>query len=134
MNQTPPILPPPDSEIMAAMKKYGGGFVHFLGQAALIADPENLAKIKDTWPEYWTKYEAMALKEQGIEAERCESCLGLHKRGESCRCAVCGCGLHPQFIVCRRVEKKFGSYLTNERQSWCPRCDEANPPKNTLFP
>jgi len=44
-----------------AMIKVGGGFVHFLGRAARSADPENLGKIKMTWPEYWQKYKEVGL-------------------------------------------------------------------------
>lgn len=40
-----------------AMAKYGGSFVKALAEAARHADPQNLAKIKTTWVEYWTEYE-----------------------------------------------------------------------------
>ena len=43
-----------------AMIRMGGSFVKILGHAAHAADPMNLAKIKATWPEYWTKYEELA--------------------------------------------------------------------------
>lgn len=48
-----------------AMEKYGGSFVKQLGALARRADPINLQKIKTTWPEYWSEYEA-----RGIEMER----------------------------------------------------------------
>lgn len=40
-----------------AMEKYGGSFVKALAEAARHADPQNLAKIKTTWVEYWMEYE-----------------------------------------------------------------------------
>lgn len=42
------------------MRKYGGGFVIALAQAAHIADDENLRRIKAAWPEYWKKYAELA--------------------------------------------------------------------------
>lgn len=39
-----------------AMKRFGGSFVGALGVALAHADHENAAKIKATWPDYWTKY------------------------------------------------------------------------------
>lgn len=47
-----------------AMIKYGGSFVKQLGALAERADSFNLAKIKMTWPEYWTEYQ-----EKGKELE-----------------------------------------------------------------
>lgn len=40
-----------------AMAKYGGSFVKALAECARRADPQNLAKIKATWIEYWAEYE-----------------------------------------------------------------------------
>jgi hypothetical protein len=37
----------------------GGEFVRLLGKLARHADPENLAKIKMTWPKYWSEYHAI---------------------------------------------------------------------------
>ena len=48
-----------------AMAKYGGSFVKALAEAARRADPQNLAKIKSTWIEYWAEYE-----KQGFELEK----------------------------------------------------------------
>jgi len=45
-----------------AMESQGGGFVHALSILARRADPKNLQKIKDTWPEYWADYEARGRK------------------------------------------------------------------------
>lgn len=38
------------------MVNYGGSFVSKLGEAVKRADPTNLNKIKNTFPEYWEKY------------------------------------------------------------------------------
>lgn len=51
---------PADYEILAAMRKYGGGFVIALAQAAHVADDENLRRIKSAWPEYWAQYTEFA--------------------------------------------------------------------------
>jgi hypothetical protein len=50
------------------MMEYGGSFVRKLGAAALVADTENLAKIKATWPDYWAQYQRMA--KQLFEVEK----------------------------------------------------------------
>lgn len=49
------------------MIEYGGSFVRKLGSAALVADSENLAKIKGTWPEYWSLYTRMAQQLSEVE-------------------------------------------------------------------
>jgi len=38
------------------MISYGGSFVRCLGSCVMSADPFNLVKIKETWPEYWEQY------------------------------------------------------------------------------
>lgn len=38
------------------MEAYGGSFVKQLAELARRADPTNLKKIQNTWPEYWEKY------------------------------------------------------------------------------
>lgn len=45
---------------LKAMSKYGGGFVKALAQAAHQADPNNLQRIKNAWPEYWKEYSEMS--------------------------------------------------------------------------
>lgn len=45
-----------------AMRKYGGSFVKLLGELAEHADSDNLNRIKETWPEYWTEYEKTGIK------------------------------------------------------------------------
>ncbi len=49
-----------DSEIARVMRTYGGSFVKALGELWLIADFDNRARIKHTWPEYWQKYREFA--------------------------------------------------------------------------
>ena len=49
-----------DLKTIQAMRRYGGGFVKALGEAALFADSDNLARIKKAWPEYWSKYTRMS--------------------------------------------------------------------------
>lgn len=48
-------------KITAAMIQRGGNFAMKLARLARAADPENLAKIKSTWPEMWAKYRAFAI-------------------------------------------------------------------------
>ena len=48
-----------DFNTVQAMKKHGGSFVKALAGAAEVADPNNLELIKQTWHDYWKKYEAM---------------------------------------------------------------------------
>jgi hypothetical protein len=47
-----------------AMIEWGGSFVKHLGEALLRADVQNMAKIKEAFPEYWNRYLRLA-KEQG---------------------------------------------------------------------
>lgn len=56
-----------DLAIIEAMRKYGGGFAAALARAALVADDENMMRIKATWPEYWASYKGIATgeREQG---------------------------------------------------------------------
>ena len=53
----------PDHIVIETMMRYGGSFAKSLAYAARFADPENLEKIKKTWPEYWQKYSEMAQEE-----------------------------------------------------------------------
>lgn len=46
----------PDYWTVQAMKRYGGGFVRALADAAILADDDNLSRLKAAWPEYWLKY------------------------------------------------------------------------------
>jgi hypothetical protein len=50
------------------MQTWGGSFVKALSQCIVLADPDNLEKIKLAWPDYWAKYSARAEKIKGEEA------------------------------------------------------------------
>ena len=45
---------------MEAMVKYGGGFIRSLGRTAMLADSENLKKIKSVFGEQWWGYSVLA--------------------------------------------------------------------------
>lgn len=57
-----------DRDVARVMVEYGGSFVSKLGTAALAADPANLKKIRDAFPDYWANYLRMA--QQLSEVER----------------------------------------------------------------
>ena len=58
-----------DSDVINTMIEYGGSFVRKLGAAALVADTENLSKIKQTWPDYWAQYSRMAKQLSEVEKQ-----------------------------------------------------------------
>lgn len=58
-----------DSDVINTMIEYGGSFVRKLGAAALVADSDNLAKIKQTWPDYWAQYSRMAKQLSEVEKQ-----------------------------------------------------------------
>lgn len=58
-----------DKKTIETMMEYGGSFVRKLGAAALVADPDNLAKIKATWPDYWAQYDRMAKQLSEVERQ-----------------------------------------------------------------
>ena len=58
-----------DRKVIEAMMEYGGSFVRKLGAAALVADSDSLAKIKATWPEFWTQYSRMAKQLSEVEKQ-----------------------------------------------------------------
>ena len=58
-----------DRQIINTMMEYGGSFVRKLGAAALVADPEYVAKIKATWPDYWSQYARMAKQLSEVEKQ-----------------------------------------------------------------
>lgn len=49
-----------DEDVIRAMRHYGGSFAKSLAEAAMRADPENLARIKMAWPDYWQRYSQLA--------------------------------------------------------------------------
>jgi len=53
--------------IIAAMHKWGGSFVKALAHAAQAADPENLQRLENAFPEIWQKYAALAKAEAPTE-------------------------------------------------------------------
>lgn len=58
-----------DSDVINTMIEYGGSFVRKLGAAALVADTDNLAKIKQTWPDYWAQYSRMSKQLSEVERQ-----------------------------------------------------------------
>ncbi len=58
-----------DKKTIETMMEYGGSFVRKLGAAALVADSDNLAKIKATWPDYWAQYDRMAKQLSEVERQ-----------------------------------------------------------------
>lgn len=58
-----------DRQIINTMMEYGGSFVRKLGAAALVADQQNLNRIKATWPEYWSQYARMAKQLSEVEKQ-----------------------------------------------------------------
>lgn len=45
-----------DLAVIQAMQKFGGSFVKSLGVSCLLADKNNLERLKKAFPEYWEKY------------------------------------------------------------------------------
>jgi hypothetical protein len=58
-----------DLDTVMAMKRWGGGFAFRLAEAALVADSENLRRIKDGWPEMWVFYGRLAADDK-LKTER----------------------------------------------------------------
>ena len=58
-----------DRKTIETMMEYGGSFVRKLGAAALVADEQNLRRIKATWPEYWEQYARMAQQLSEVEKQ-----------------------------------------------------------------
>jgi hypothetical protein len=58
-----------DKKTIETMMEYGGSFVRKLGAAALVADQQNLRRIKSTWPEYWEQYTRMATQLSEVEKQ-----------------------------------------------------------------
>ena len=58
-----------DKKTIETMMEYGGSFVRKLGAAALVADDQNLRRIKNTWPEYWEQYTRMAKQLSEVEKQ-----------------------------------------------------------------
>ena len=58
-----------DKKTIETMMEYGGSFVRKLGAAALVADDQNLRRIKHSWPEYWDQYTRMAKQLSEVEKQ-----------------------------------------------------------------
>jgi hypothetical protein len=54
---TSPEMREKDLDTMRRMKRWGGSFVKALATAAELADDDNLKRIKEAFPEYWSRYE-----------------------------------------------------------------------------
>ena len=54
-----------DLKAIENMHQRGGSFARALAHAAAAADPENLAKIKATWPDMWDRYANWEIREAG---------------------------------------------------------------------
>ena len=58
-----------DRDVARTMQEYGGSFVRALGTAALSADPSNLKKLRDAFPDYWANYTKMAQQLSEVEKQ-----------------------------------------------------------------
>lgn len=54
-----------DLKAIENMHQRGGNFARALAHAAAAADPENLQKIKATWPDMWDRYANWEIREAG---------------------------------------------------------------------
>jgi len=60
-----------DLEIILTMATFGGSFARALAQAAMTADPVNLRRLRDAFPEMWAQYAEVARLKQREGADRC---------------------------------------------------------------
>ena len=51
------------------MIEHGGSFTIKLGEAALAADPVNLKKLRDAFPDYWANYLKTAIQLSEVEKQ-----------------------------------------------------------------
>ena len=58
-----------ERDVARCMVEYGGSFISKLGAAALAADPVNLKKIRDAFPDYWANYLNMAIQLFEVEKQ-----------------------------------------------------------------
>ncbi len=56
-----------DLQTIEAMHQRGGNFARALAHAAAAADPDNLQKIKATWPDLWERYANWVTREEAAE-------------------------------------------------------------------
>lgn len=50
------------------MRKFGGGFVTALGEAGLLADEVNKARLSKAFPDYIITYTAIAAMQKNVDA------------------------------------------------------------------
>ena len=70
-----------DAIVIETMRKYGGGFIKALAEAAAYADEVNLGKIKAVWPDDRDTYSEPAYKQQEQEQARDEAAMLLSDLG-----------------------------------------------------
>jgi hypothetical protein len=58
-----------DRDVARTMVEYGGSFVAKLGAAALVADPSNMKRLRDAFPDYWANYARMAQQISEVEKQ-----------------------------------------------------------------
>lgn len=58
-----------DRDVARTMVEYGGSFVSKLGAAAMAADPSNMKKLRDAFPDYWANYARMAQQISEVEKQ-----------------------------------------------------------------
>lgn len=86
MSDTTEIQREEDLHTIDAMLRHGGHFVQALARAAQMADSENLAKIKATWPEYWRRYAARQRRIEALMERRHPGALQLAATAEGRLC------------------------------------------------
>jgi len=67
---------PTNWQIIAAMKKYGGGFAKALANAAACADETNLNRIKAAFPDFWLDYKKFVAQQTTTFPMPCPNCGG----------------------------------------------------------
>ena len=58
-----------ERDVARCMIEHGGSFISKLGAAALAADPVNLKKIRDAFPDYWANYLKTAIQLSEVEKQ-----------------------------------------------------------------
>jgi hypothetical protein len=56
-----------DYDIVGVMYTHGGSFVTMLSDLWRLADDDNRARIKATWPEYWAEYRELVQLKRGAK-------------------------------------------------------------------
>jgi hypothetical protein len=58
-----------DGDVVDCMIVHGGAFVAALGRAYLVADPENVRRLDQAFPEYWDQYREIARRRRQVRRE-----------------------------------------------------------------